>query len=127
MNDNYRTPEYLYDKLNQEFHFNDDPCPYSEGIPLIDGLKREWGTITFMNPPYSNPYPWCKKAFEESLRGKLIVGLLRVDTSTKWFHEFCYNKAELRFLKGRIKFNGKTPNFASMICVWHPPLINSLP
>ena len=76
MNDNYKTPDNLYEKLTLEFKFNDDPCPF-DLKPKIDGLNRDWGTSTFMNPPYSNPYPWCKKAYEESLKGKLVVGLLR--------------------------------------------------
>jgi hypothetical protein len=59
--DSWATPAKLYAELDAEFHFNDDPCPL-EGI---GGLEREWGTNTFMNPPYSNPTPWVKKAYEE--------------------------------------------------------------
>lgn len=32
--DNWKTPTELYEKLNSEFKFNFDPCPYSEGEPL---------------------------------------------------------------------------------------------
>ena len=45
------------------------------------------------------------------------------NTDTKWFHEYCYNKAELRFIKGRLKFldeTGKEKNSAmrpSMITI----------
>jgi phage N-6-adenine-methyltransferase len=118
--DSWATPKELYRDLDSEFHFNDDPCPLDDN-PLIDGLAREWGTSTFMNPPYSDPEPWCKKAYQESLKGKTVVGLLRGDTSTKWFHEWVYKKADLRFVRGRIKFNGKNPApFASMIAIWKP-------
>ena len=57
-----------------------------------------------MNPPYSNPTPWVKKAYEESCKGSLVVGLLRGDTSTRWFHDWVYPYAEIRFVKGRLKF-----------------------
>lgn len=67
-------------------------------------MASEWGTSVFMNPPYSKPRPWVKKAYEESLRGKVIVGLLRGDTSANWFHEFVLGKAELRFIRGRLTF-----------------------
>lgn len=113
----YRTPKDFYEELDAEFHFNDDPCPLG-GINGVDGLSRSWGTSTYMNPPYSKPAPWVKKAYEESLQGKTVVGLLRGDTSTNWFHDWVKDKAEIRFVKGRIKFNGKPAPFASIIAVW---------
>jgi hypothetical protein len=115
--DDWATPERVYSDLNNEFHFNDDPCPL-KGITLQDGLSREWGTSVFMNPPYSSPTVWVKKAFEESRKGKTIVGLLRGDTSTMWFHDWVLPYAELRFVKGRIKFNGKPAPFPSIIAIW---------
>jgi len=115
--DNWRTPKEVYDKLNQEFQFNDDPCP----IGGNGGLDREWGTSTFFNPPYSKPTPWVKKAFEESQKGKVVVGLLRGDTSTNWFHDWVYNKSELRFIRGILKFNecGKPAPFPSIVAIWN--------
>jgi phage N-6-adenine-methyltransferase len=115
-NDNWRTPAHIYDMLDKEFNFNDDPCP----IGGNDGLERDWGSSTFFNPPYSKPYEWVKKAYLESKKGKVVVGLLRGDTSTRWFHDWVYNKAELRFIKGRLKFNecGKPAPFPSIIAIW---------
>jgi len=120
-NDSWRTPKELYDKLNIEFAFNDDPCP----IGGDGGLNREWGTSTFINPPYSHPAIWCKKAVEEMKKGKLIVGLLRGDTSTGWFHDYVLPHAELRFIRGRLKFRregytGKLSpvTFPSIIAIW---------
>jgi site-specific DNA-methyltransferase (adenine-specific) len=115
--DSYSTPENIFADLDREFHFNDDPCPL-DPQPLNDGLSREWGNSTFMNPPYSNPEPWVRKAYEESLRGKIVVGLLRGDTSTRWFHDWVLPYADLRFVRGRIKFNGDPAPFASIIAVW---------
>lgn len=120
--DNWSTPQDLYDALNREFHFNDDPCPilHDTSDLFLAGLAREWGTSTFMNPPYSKPEPFCRKAYEESLKGKIVVGLLRGDTSTKWFHRWVLDKAdEIRFVEGRLRFsNGKPAPFASIIVVW---------
>jgi len=113
--DDWQTPKELYDKLNAEFHFNDDPCP----IGGTEGLLREWGTSVFLNPPYSSPAPWCARAVQEMKKGKLVVGLLRGDTSTRWFHEFVLPYAELRFIQGRLKFDGKRPApFPSIIVIW---------
>lgn len=115
--DNYKTPEEFYKVLDNEFHFDDDPCPL-HGELKENGLTREWGGSTFMNPPYSKPAPWCKKALEESMKGKTVVGLLRGDTSTNWFHEYVLPFAEIRFIKGRIKFNGSPAPFNSIIAIW---------
>jgi site-specific DNA-methyltransferase (adenine-specific) len=115
--DDHATPKAVYDLLNAEFHFNDDPCPLG-GIALQDGLSRSWGTSTFMNPPYSKPAPWCEKAYRESLQGKTIVGLLRGDTSTAWFHDWVLGKAEIRFWRGRINFGSGPAPFPSIIAIW---------
>jgi site-specific DNA-methyltransferase (adenine-specific) len=119
--DNWATPKEVYDGLDSEFHFNDDPCPLYGAENTNDGLVRDWGTSTFLNPPYSNPTPWVEKAYKESLKGKIVVGLLRGDTSTRWFHEWVLGKAEIRFIRGRLKFNNAGPApFASIIAIWRP-------
>jgi hypothetical protein len=115
--DNWATPEKLYKELDLEFWFNCDPCPLNPNGK--GGLEMEWGTRTFVNPPYSNPTPWCKKAYEESLKGNIVVMLLRGDTSTRWFHDWVLGKADLRFIKGRLHFNGKkAAPFPSIIAVY---------
>ena len=117
--DNWPTPKALYDDLNSKYHFNDDPCPLYGALTTNDGLNRDWGTSTFMNPPYSYPKPWVEKAYRESLKGKLVVGLLRGDTSTQWFHEWVLGKANLIFIKGRLRFNNIGPApFASIVAIW---------
>jgi len=103
--DDWATPKELYDKLNAEFNFDYDPCPLNSGY---DGLVIPWGKSNFINPPYSRVLKeqFIRKAYHESLKGKLCVMLLPVSTSTKIFHEIIYPNAEIRFLKGRVKFEG---------------------
>jgi len=48
--DHWETPEWLYNKLNEEFNFDFDPCPLHADF---DGLKIEWGGCNFVNPPYN--------------------------------------------------------------------------
>ena len=38
--DNWATPQWLYDKLNDEFDFDFDPCPLNS---KVDGLNIKWG------------------------------------------------------------------------------------
>lgn len=108
--DNWATPKDLYDKLNAEFNFDFDPCPLNDGeiTPDKDGLLLSWGKRNFINPPYSRSLKeaFIRKAYQESLSGKLCVMLLPVSTSTKIFHEIIYPNCEIRFLRGRVKFEG---------------------
>jgi site-specific DNA-methyltransferase (adenine-specific) len=114
----WTTPKYLYDELNDEFHFDFDPCPCN---PTFDGLEIDWGNCNFVNPPYNKIKLWIRKGYEEWAKGKTIVFLIPARTDTQWFHEYIYNKAEIRFIKGRIKFGdgkGSAP-FPSMICIYY--------
>lgn len=94
-----------------------DPCPLSFE-PLEDGLSKDWKKKTYVNPPYSEPLKWVKKAIEEKQKGKLIVMLLRADTSTEVFR-LCHQHGEVLFFARRIAFNGKTPNFGSMLVIFN--------
>ena len=109
--DKWATPIELYNKLNDEFHFTFDPCPitWKEGDP--DGLDIEWGTCTFVNPPYSQVAKWIEKSYDEWKKGKKVVMLINSITDTKAFHKFILPYAEIRFIQGRVKFvNSNEPN-----------------
>jgi site-specific DNA-methyltransferase (adenine-specific) len=102
--DNWATPKDLYDKLDSEFHFDFDPCPITWKEGDADGLSVEWGQSNFVNPPYSKVSDWIKKSYNEWKKGKQVVMLINAITDTKAFHEYILNNAEIRFIKGRIKF-----------------------
>lgn len=103
--DHWKTPKWLYDKLNEEFNFDFDPCPLHA---TFDGLKAEWGGVNFVNPPYNrvDKPKFIQKAFEEYKKGKTVVMLIPSATGTKQFHEIILPHAEIRFLKGRVAFEG---------------------
>lgn len=107
--DDWATPPDVYAKLNEEFNFDFDPCPYQHDIEKWNGLEVEWGERNFINPPYSRKLKeaFVRKAIAESKKGKLCVMLLPVSTSTKLFHkDILPNATEIRFFEGRIKFCG---------------------
>jgi len=116
-NNNWGTPEKTYDELDKEFHFNFDPCPQN---PLYDGLNIDWGKRNFVNPPYSELKLWAKKAYEESLIGKLIVLLVPSRTDTRYWHDYFMRADEIRFIRGRLKFQGakNSAPFPSAIIVF---------
>ena len=106
----WRTPDYVYRELDKEFKFDFDPCPLHNDFERWDGLKEDWnGTSIFTNPPYNRKIKeaFIHKAVEESRKGKTVVMLLPVSTSTKIFHDtILKHAAEIRFIRKRIKFQG---------------------
>jgi site-specific DNA-methyltransferase (adenine-specific) len=127
--DEWATPQDTFDKLNCEFHFDLDPCATAENHKTDsyftaeqDGLDQNWGGHrVFCNPPYSEIDKWVEKAYRESRQDHTIVVLLiPARTDTRYFHNFIYNRAEIRFAKGRLKF-GQSKNsapFPSMIVIF---------
>ena len=110
-NDNYATDKKIMEMFKDWY----DPCPLNDN-PEIDGLKLDWKDKTYVNPPYSKPLPWIEKAIEENKKGKRIVMLLRMDTSTKWFAKLQEAGATFMWINGRLRFNtGKPAPFPSMI------------
>jgi hypothetical protein len=105
VNDHWATPKWLYDKLDAEFHFDFDPCPLNADF---DGLIIEWGSSNFVNPPYNRKDKplFIRKAFNEWEKGKTCVLLIPASVSTKSFHDLILPHAEVRFLKGRVAFEG---------------------
>lgn len=115
----WATPRDLYEALDNEFHFNDDPCPlYGEG-----GLERRWGSRTFLNPPYGKEIgKWLYKALEARVWGSTVVCLIPSRTDTKWWHNYVMKADEIRFLRGRLKFGDSKSSapFPSAIAIFRP-------
>ena len=118
-NDNWSTPKEVYDALDKEFRFTDDPAP----LHGAGGLDRGWGTCSFVNPPYSEIKDWVKYGYEQAIGGgKTVVMLIPSRTDTRWWHEYVMKAKEIRFIKGRLKFGGSKNSapFPSAIVVFKP-------
>ena len=102
------TPPDVYERLNTEFSFTFDPCPF----PLpdgFDGLTDEWGASNYVNPPFGSiihegkkkgPTAWVRKAIAEQKKGKRVVLVYPVD---KWLLMLVEAGAEIRNL-GDVKW-----------------------
>lgn len=126
--DMWETPQDLFDDLDREFHFDLDVCAIPENAkckkfytPEQDGLSQPWDGTCWCNPPYGRDIgKWVRRALFASVGGATVVMLLPARTDTKWFHDYIYKRAEIRFVKGRLKF-GNSKNsapFPSMIVVF---------
>lgn len=132
--DKWATPWSVIHELEAEFgKFDVDVCcerhtAKAERYYTVDndGLTLPWIGRVWCNPPYSDPLPWCRRAHEATASGEadLVVMLLPVATDTRWFHEWVWGKAEVRFVRGRIKFIGwmgtpiGTPKSPSMLAIY---------
>ena len=131
--DSWETPPSLFNILDMEFNFTLDPCCTKQTAKCKkfftkeeDGLIQDWSKdIVFVNPPYGREIgKWVEKSYNEAKKGAKVVMLIPSRTDTNWFHDFIYNKAEIRFLKGRIRFlqNKKELNtapFPTMLIIFN--------
>ena len=110
--DLWETPQEFFDKLNDEFHFTLDAAATKDNAKCSnyftqeqDGLSQKWTGTVFCNPPYCRQTgKWVKKAYEESQLGNCtVVMLLPCRPDVSWFHDYILGKAEIRFVRGRLK------------------------
>jgi phage N-6-adenine-methyltransferase len=125
----WETPLDFYNELDKEFGFSLDPCCAHDNAKCEkhytiedNGLVKSWsGETVFCNPPYGREMPkWIEKCYAESQNGATVVMLIPARTDTIAFHKFIYGHAEIRFVKGRLKF-GNAKNsapFPSMVVVF---------
>ena len=79
------------------------------------------GVSCFVNPPYGTEIgKWIKKGYEQYLKGKTVVFLIPSRTDTRWWHEYVMKAKEIRFIKGRLKFDDQENSapFPSAIVVF---------
>lgn len=111
----WRTPKAVYDALDKEFAFFDDPCPGNGSTR--DGLIGSWGSPAFVNPPFKTIAKWVQKAWEQHQQNKTVVLLIPARTDTRWWHDYCMKAKEIRFIKGRLKYEGAKFNAPFPSCV----------
>jgi len=83
------TPPELLAKLNAQMQFDFDACPYPKPDEF-DGLTCEWGSSTYVNPPFGSIMhdgkkkgmtAWVRKALAEHAKGKRVTMVYPID---KW-------------------------------------------
>jgi hypothetical protein len=76
------TPPDFMDRLNAEFKFDFDPCPYPRAREY-NSLLVPWGKCNYVNPPFNKkdapfggPSAFVRKAISEQQLGKTSVFVL---------------------------------------------------
>ena len=85
INDEYATPPSVFGRFGSACTL--DVCATTGKAMCAeyfskaqDGLKRRWHGTVWMNPPYSDLYPWCAKAYEYAQTGGTVIAL-QIDLS----------------------------------------------
>lgn len=91
---------------------------------MMASLKIGGGHTVWCNPPYSQIKKWARKCYYEGHKPNTTVVLLAPSrTDTWWYQNYVLHRAEVRFIKGRLRFNGSTNNapFPSALCIYRGP------
>jgi len=112
--DNYGTPKKFLQAafLKYDIHPIVDVCATQKNTKCRQyytiknsALHKEWKGPFFMNPPYSQISLFMAKAYAQHKLNNLDGMILTYSkTDTKWWHDYVEGKAEIHFIKGRIKF-----------------------
>lgn len=109
----WATPQDFFDRLNEEFSFTVDVAATPENAKCErfytwheNGLAQSWkGERVWCNPPYGRDLArWIEKAATSN--ADIVVMLIPARTDTRAWHDHIFGNAEIRFVKGRLKFGG---------------------
>lgn len=125
----WATPNDFYALLDAEFHFTLDPCATADNAKCLiyytaedNGLVQDWQGTVYVNPPYGDIVVWVGKSYAAAMMGATVVMLIPSRTDTRYWHTFVMKAAEVRFVRGRLKFGGakNSAPFPSAVVVFRP-------
>ncbi len=114
--DDWETPQSFFDELDAKYKFNWDLASSDANAKCVNhftvgdnSLSQDWSVLEgnlWLNPPYGRDLKhWVKKAYESSInRDGALVMLIPSRTDTSYWHDYIFDKAEIKFIRGRLKF-----------------------
>jgi len=114
----YRTPKDFIKVVNDEFPIafdlasSDDNCIVPAHFTVKDdALSQSWPTDgwNWLNPPFNNIGRWARKCREQlEYEGVRTLFLVPASVGSNWYRDYVHSVAEVRFLNGRLTFEGHT-------------------
>lgn len=128
----WETPIEFFRALDEEFGFFLDAAASVDNTlchhfysQQVNGLAFSWAAwvegAVWCNPPYGTQISkWVRKCFDESQDGATVVMLIPARTETAYWHDYVMRAAEIRFVRGRLRFSGSSVNapFPSAVVVF---------
>jgi len=140
LSDECYTPEVMLGPLRRLLGGIDtDPCwsPSSLVRPRIAGytiaddcLTKEWFGSVLLNPPYSKPKPFVRRAVEHAALGHKVAIIVNVDPSTEWWSAMHYGPIKpsaVLLWPDRVRFlgpfaKGKPARSATAVILYNVPI-----
>jgi phage N-6-adenine-methyltransferase len=134
----WATPKDFFNKLNEEFHFtldlsankNNTKCSKFYSIEDNALIQYPKGETIFCNPPYGREIGKFVKKCSELSKDNTVVLLIPSRTDTSYWHNYIEGIAKVRFIRGRLKFeglngkgefiSGKPATFPSCVVIFNP-------
>lgn len=134
--DNWATPKTVFDEICLKYEVSpqldvaaengNQKCPrfYTK---KDDSLTQEFTEDFWCNPPYSEITKFVSHCYSQHLKNNITGVMLTFNkTDTKWWHQYVEEKAEIHFIKGRIKFVDPNTNqisknsapYPSCVIIW---------
>lgn len=129
------TPQDFFDKLNAEFGFVLDPAATDKTAKCSLYYRRKrtgfhkagiaaarYSAIRLTDARSASGF---KRLSRKRGGGYPIVLLIPARTDTAYFHDYIYGKAEIRFVRGRLRFTDDDGNaadpapFPSMVVIYN--------
>jgi len=114
INDEYGTPPLLFLEACKKFHCTPKVDYFASDVNHVcdkyytksdDAFSIPFKEDGFINCPYSMIGKVMQKAYEEHMANNVELMILAyAKTDTQWWWKWVENKAEVHFIKGRIKF-----------------------
>ena len=119
INDEYGTPLSLFSEACKKYNCTPVVDYFASDTNHVcnkyytkedDAFSKSFTENGFINPPYSRKLmpKVMKKAYEEHMKHNIELMILAYSkTDVRWWWDWVENKAEVHFIKGRIKFLDK--------------------
>ena len=114
INDEYGTPIFLFLEACGKYNCTPKVDYFASDVNHVcdkyytksdDAFSKSWTENGFINSPYSMIGKVMQKAYEEHMANNVELMILAyAKTDTQWWWKWVENKAEVHFIKGRIKF-----------------------
>lgn len=125
LNQEYETPDELFDSLNKEFNFEVDMCASIKNhkLPFYytkkdDCFTKKLNCTTWCNPPFYSVKKFVKYNFEQSKNeGSTIVMLILVKSNTNWWRDYVFKAKEVRFINQKLQFKNTKQGLRFPACI----------
>ena len=116
--DDFRTPRWLFDLLDQRYHFKLDAAASkdnalcaeyitaAENALTVNWAARSRGGAVFVNGPFCLADRFAPKAHTEAQRGIVVAMIVPFYPSKDWFKETVGRFAEFFFMGRLVKYKG---------------------